>query len=52
MFSGVPVGVQIDWLSCNNTGCPPALTLTAPVTHCAVTQGGLPEPESAQPATT
>jgi hypothetical protein len=29
----VPVGVQIAWLSCNNTGIPFALTRSAAVTH-------------------
>jgi hypothetical protein len=41
MLSGVPVGAQIAWLSCNNTGMPPARTRVAAVTHWAVTQGPL-----------
>jgi hypothetical protein len=42
MFSPVPVGEQIAWLSCNSTGIPPARTRVAAVIHCAVTQGPLP----------
>jgi hypothetical protein len=52
-ISGVPVGMQMDWLSCNSTGCPPAITRVAEVTNCAVTHGPLPALGGgiAQPAT-
>jgi len=33
IFSPVPVGVQIAWLSFNNTGIPLAQTLVAALTH-------------------
>src|SRR6266853_4035693 len=47
---GVPVGTQTDCPAIVTTGAPPAITRTAPTTQCAVAQGGLPEPVSAQPA--
>ena len=40
--NGVPVGVQMAWLSSNNTGCPFDMTRVAPVIHCAVTHGPFP----------
>jgi len=39
MVKGVPVGVQIAWLSSNKTGCPLAFTRRAALTHGALTQG-------------
>jgi hypothetical protein len=39
--SGIPVGVQMAWLSRNNTGIPFAVTRRAAVTHWAVTHGPL-----------
>ncbi|MGD2157013.1 MAG: hypothetical protein PVG32_09090 [Anaerolineales bacterium] len=53
IFNGVPLGVQIAWLSCSSTGWPLALTRVAAVTHVAVTQGvGAPPVTYGQPATT
>jgi hypothetical protein len=40
-ISGVPVGVQMAWLSSNKSGCPLDVTRVAAVIHCAVTQGPL-----------
>jgi hypothetical protein len=41
--SGVPLGVQIAWLSSKRTGIPLEVMRVAAVTHWAVTQGnGLP----------
>ena len=37
----MPVGAQVAWLSCNNTGCPLEVTRVAALTNCAVTQGPL-----------
>ena len=50
-LSGVPVGTQVDWLSFSSTGEPIAFTRVAPEVHCAVAQGGLDVPVSAQPVT-
>jgi hypothetical protein len=49
-LNGLPVGTQMDWLSCNNTGTPPARTRVAPVIHCAVAHVGLGTVERPQPA--
>lgn len=52
MFSGVPLGTQIAWLSSNNTGIPLDVTRVAAVTQLAVTQGdGEPETLNGQPVT-
>ncbi len=53
MFTGVPLGMQVAWLSWSNTGWPPTSTRVAPVIHWAVTQGkGLPAGVvNGQPAT-
>lgn len=37
--AGTPVGVQVAWLSINNTGTPPANTRVALVVNCAMRQG-------------
>src|SRR4029453_17590416 len=50
--SGVPVGVQTDWLSRSTTGTPPAVTRVAATTHCALTQGPPACGTSGQPLTT
>src|SRR4051812_2714114 len=52
-MSGVPVGVQMAVLVCSSTGWPPAMTRTAELVYCAVTQGPLPAFGGgiAQPAT-
>jgi hypothetical protein len=39
IFSPVPEGAQIAWLSWSRTGMPPAFTLVADVTHWPVKQG-------------
>jgi len=39
--NGVPVGVQVAWLSSSSSGCPFDVTRVAAVTNCAVTQGPL-----------
>ena len=47
---GPPVGTQTALPIAVATGAPPAITRTAPTTHCPVTHGGLPEPLSPHPA--
>src|SRR5690606_21825810 len=43
IMSGVPLGVQIAWLSNSKTGIPLEVIRLAAVTHCAVIHGkGLP----------
>ena len=51
---GVPVGVQIAWLSNSSSGKPLDVTRTDPMRNCAVTQGPLAAGGGgrAQPATT
>jgi hypothetical protein len=39
-FKGVPVGAQMAWLSCSNTGTPIELTRVAAITQVAVVQNG------------
>jgi len=53
MRRGVPVGVQIAWLSRSRRGTPPEETRTADVVHVAVTHGPFPTIGGgiAQPAT-
>src|ERR1041385_866018 len=51
MFTPVPFGVQMAWLSCNRSGKPPDVTRVPPVIHCAVTHGtGEPLTLKGQPA--
>ena len=45
---GSPGWLLVVWMI---TGLPPASTRVAPMTHCAVTHGGVEVVESAQPAT-
>jgi hypothetical protein len=54
MMRGVPVGVQIAWLSSSSSGWPFDVTRVAAVIHCAVTHGPFPAVGggSAQPAMT
>jgi hypothetical protein len=54
IISGVPLGIQMAWLSSSSTGMPVEVMRVAPVTHWAVTQGnGLPAGvRKGQPATT
>src|SRR4029077_10582333 len=53
MFTPVPFGTQIAWLSCSNTGKPPESTRVAAVIHWAVTHGiGVTPATNGQPATT
>jgi hypothetical protein len=40
--SGVPVGTQVAWLSCNNTGCPSDVIRVAAEVNVAVAHGPLP----------
>lgn len=47
---GVPVGIQVDWLTSVATGAPPAITRVAPMTNCPVTHGGVDVVASAHPA--
>jgi hypothetical protein len=51
---GVPVGMQIAWLSNSNSGKPLEVTRTEPIMNCAVTHGPFPAGGGgmAQPATT
>jgi hypothetical protein len=39
----VPLGVHRDVLDCTTSGCPFESTRVVPVSHCAETQGPLPE---------
>ncbi|WP_156241514.1 hypothetical protein [Microbacterium oryzae] len=39
MFTGVPFGAQVAWLSIMSTGCPPALTRIDADVQVAVTHG-------------
>ena len=39
IINGVPLGVQIAWLSNKRTGIPLEVILVAAVVHCAVTHG-------------
>ncbi|HPE50969.1 MAG TPA: hypothetical protein PLS83_05685 [Methanothrix soehngenii] len=41
IFSPVPVGAQMAWLSCRSKGIPPDLTLVEALIHWAVTHGPL-----------
>jgi hypothetical protein len=47
---GRPRGTQTECPVIVTTGAPPAVTRAAPATQCAVAQGGVPDPASAQPA--
>ena len=38
---GLPVGTQVDDPVMTATGVPPAITRTAPLMNCPVTQGGV-----------
>src|ERR1700741_2832288 len=40
IISGVPVGMQVAWLSSSSSGCPIDVTRVAAVVHCAVAHGG------------